>query len=285
MFANPHLKNASQFRSSSPLTNEQIAIYAPSVLASEAHESRGQRYTYIPSIEVIEALRAEGFAPYAVAQTRVKDKSKAEHTKHMVRMRHAHNINALQRGGVVGEEEIPEIILVNSHDGTSSFQIMSGMFRLACSNGLIVGSIQDEIRVRHSGNIINDVVEGSFRVLDEIKQVEERVMEYKQIDLKPEEQLLLANAAIDLRWDRDEDGEAPVRADSLLLPRRMADRKSDLWTTFNRIQESVIRGGVRARTSTGSRTTTRAVQGVNENVKLNKALWTLAEGFAQLKTE
>jgi hypothetical protein len=44
-----------------------------------------------------------------------------------------------------------------------------------------------------------------------------------------------------------------------------------------------VKGGVAGRASTGRRLTTRAVGGVNENVKLNRALWTLADGLAQLK--
>lgn len=284
MFAPTLARTASQFRSNNPLTVDEIARYAPSVLASEAHESRGERYAYIPTIDVLDGLRKEGFVPYAVAQTRVKDQTKREHTKHLVRMRHESQIGSLQRGGIVGAEEIPEIILVNSHDGTSSFQLMSGMFRLVCSNGLIAGNIQDDIRIRHTGNIIGDVIEGSYQVLDSLKEITERVDHYKGIELSAPEQLLLANAAIDLRWDRDEvTHQAPVDASSLVRPRRTADVKPDLWTTFNRIQEHIIKGGVRARMTNGRRTTTRAVQGVNENVKLNKALWALADGFAALK--
>ena len=73
-------------------------------------------------------------------------------------------------------------------------------------------------------------------------------------------------------------------ADSVLRPNRYEDRKPDLWTTFNRIQENIIRGGVRGHTTTGKRTTTREVGGVSENVRLNKALWALADGMAQIKT-
>lgn len=284
MFAPTLARTATQYRGNSPLTPEQFARYAPSVLASEAHESRGERYAYIPTIQVLDGLRAEGFVPYAVAQTRVKDQSKREHTKHLVRLRHESSINALQRGGVVGAEEIPEIVLVNSHDGTSSFQLMSGIFRLVCSNGLIAGNIQDDIRIRHSGNIVDDVIEGSFRVLDNIKEVADRVDTYKGVNLNQAEAYAFANAAIDLRWDRDEESkQAPVEPSSLLVTRRLADTKTDLWTVFNRVQENIIKGGVRATTSTGRRTRTRAVQGVNENVKLNKALWTLADSLAQIK--
>ena len=61
------------------------------------------------------------------------------------------------------------------------------------------------------------------------------------------------------------------------------DSGNDLWTTFNRIQENMIKGGMSGRSKSGRRSTTREVNGVTENVKLNRALWTLADEFAKLK--
>jgi hypothetical protein len=265
--------NQASFRSAAPLSNDQIARYAPSVLAEAAHESRGERYTFIPTISVIDGLRGEGFQPYEVRQTRVRDQSKREHTKHLVRLRHESSITSA--------EEVPEIILINSHDGTSSYQLLSGIFRFVCSNGLIAGDVCSDIRVRHSGNVVDDVIEGATRILEDTEQVIDRIGTYKSITLSEPEQQLFANAALSLRWD---EGKAPVEAERILRPRRWADNKSDLWTAFNRIQENLVKGGVPGRSSTGRRVSSRAVGGVSENVKLNRALWTLADGLAQLKS-
>lgn len=262
----------STFRSQSALSNEQIAYYAPSVMASEAHESRGERYSFIPTIRVIDGLRAEGFQPYEIRQTKVRDAGKREHTKHMVRMRHASSIVA---------DEVPEIILLNSHDGTSSYQIMSGVFRFVCSNGLIAGDMFNNIKVRHSGNVVGDVIEGATRVLEDAKQIGSRIDEYKAITLNYDEQTAFARAALQLRWGDDQ----PVVPGSILRPSRWQDREDNLWTVYNRVQENMMKGGVRGRSATGRRTTTRAVGGVTENVKLNKALWTLADTMAALKLD
>lgn len=263
--------NQFAFRSDSPLSNDQIALYAPSVLATEAHESRGERYSFIPTIDVLEGLRKEGFQPFEVRQTKCRDLGKREHTRHLVRLRH--------ESSIVNAEEVPEIVLLNSHDGSSSYQLLAGLFRFVCSNGLIAGDICNDIRVRHSGNVVDDVIEGSFTVLDNLKQVESRVEQYKSIPLLDSEAQVLASAAIKLRWG----DESPVTTDGLLRANRWEDRKSDLWTVANRLQENLLRGGVRARTSTGKRTHTRAVSGVTENVKLNRALWQITDHFAQLK--
>lgn len=258
-------------RSQSPLTNDQIAYYAPSVVADSAHESRGERYSFIPTINVIDGLRREGFEPFEVRQTRVRDIGKREHTKHMVRLRHG---DAAATDGEVGE-----IILLNSHDGSSSYQLLSGFFRFVCDNGLIAGDVTNDIRVRHSGNVVDNVIEGATRVLDDLQIAQERVETFKSITLAPQEQILFANAALSLRWG----DQVPVSAERVLVPNRWDDRKNDLWTTFNRVQESLVKGGVHGRGRTGRRLTTRAVSGVSENVKLNRALWSLADGMANLK--
>ena len=73
-----------------------------------------------------------------VTQTRVRDEGRREHTKHMIRLRHASQINGA---------EANEIVLLNSHDGTSSYQMLAGMFRFVCSNGLVCGDTVADVRV------------------------------------------------------------------------------------------------------------------------------------------
>jgi hypothetical protein len=107
-------------RSNSPLSDDQIRRVAPSIFADGKHQSRSERYTYIPTIDVLRGLRNEGFQPFMICQTRVRDQGKREHTKHMICMRHADQITG---------EEANEIILLNSHDGTSRYQMLAGAFR------------------------------------------------------------------------------------------------------------------------------------------------------------
>ena len=99
-----------------------------------------------------------------VAQGRSRIAGKSEYTKHMIRMRHA--------GQVTSRPEANEIILINSHDGASSYQMLAGMFRFVCCNGLVVGDVANDIRMPHKGNVQDEVIEGAFRVLDDFAQVE-----------------------------------------------------------------------------------------------------------------
>ena len=270
------------FRTNSPLSDEQIRRAAPSVFAAEPHESRGERYGFIPTSDVLAGLRREGFEVFKAQQTRCRDDGKRAFTKHLLRLRHP-DLGNVETVGT----EIPEIVLINSHDGTSSYQLLAGFFRLVCSNGLIVATSQlDDVKVRHSGNVVHDVIEGSCRVIDNLRQIAPQIDAYKSIAVPRGEQLVLAQAAAALRWDADAAGnlQAPIDPEDLLQARRWDDKQDTLWSTYNRIQENLLKGGVRGRTSTGKRTSTRAVGSVTEDVKLNRGLWRLTEHFAALKT-
>ena len=115
-------QNTFVVRSETPLTEDQMRRAAPSIFAEGKHGSRSERYTYIPTIDVLRGLRHEGFEPFMVCQNKSRIEGKTEFTKHMIRMRHAGQVNT--------RPEANEIILINSHDGASSYQMLSGLFRL-----------------------------------------------------------------------------------------------------------------------------------------------------------
>lgn len=273
MLASKFSRNRASFRSDYPLSDDQIKRVAPSIFAVEKHESRSERYAYIPTSEVLNALRKEGFSPFMVCQAKSRDASKREHTKHMLRLRHATQINSA---------EANEIILLNSHDGSSAYQMMSGMFRFVCANGLICGETMNDVRVRHSRNAVDNVIEGAFRVLDDFEQIGHQRDGMKALTLNAGEQQAFAHAALALKYDT-EVAPAPVTEQQILTAKRIEDRSNDLWTTFNRVQEHLIDGGLRGRTATGQVRQTRPVTGIDQSVKLNRALWILSQEMQKLK--
>jgi len=274
-------RNTRVLRGDAPLDEDQMRAAAPSVFAEGKHASRSERYTYIPTIEVLRGLRKEGFEPYMVAQGASRIEGKAEFTKHMIRMRHA--------GQVQTRPEANEIILINSHDGASSYQMLAGMFRFVCCNGLVVGQVVEDIRIPHKGNIQGEVIEGAFRVLDEFEAVEQHTEAMKALPLEPREEIAFATAALALRFGErpvDETGghqPAPVTAEQLNEARRIGDVGHNLWTTFQRVQENVMRGGQPGRSVQGRRLQTRPVGSIDRGVSLNRALWMLAEEMRQIK--
>jgi len=267
-------------RSDDPLTEDQMRAAAPSIFAVGKHASRSERYTYIPTIDVLRGLHREGFEPFMVAQGLSRVEGKSEFTKHMIRLRHA--------GQVSTRPEANEIILINSHDGASSYQMLAGMFRFVCCNGLVVGDVVEDLRIPHKGDVRGEVIEGAFRVLDEFEFVNEHAAAMKALPLEPAEQIAFATSALALRFgERDTDDAAarpaPVTAEQLNEARRPEDAGRDLWTTFQRVQENALRGGLMGRTVQGRHMRTRPVAAIDRSVHLNRALWTLAEEMRRLK--
>ncbi|TES81902.1 DUF945 domain-containing protein [Burkholderia cepacia] len=267
--------SAPMLRAGSPLSDDQIRRVAPSIFADGKHESRTERYTYIPTIDVLRGLRTEGFQPFMVCQTRVRDFGKREFTKHMLRLRHADRITG---------EEADEIVLLNSHDGTSSYQMLAGAFRFVCQNGMVAGENIADIRVPHKGNVVQNVINGAFDVLDGFDLIREQKDGMRAVALDRDEQHAFARSALALRYDPTApEAPAPISESQLLAPRRFEDRRDDLWTVFNRVQENLTKGGLHGRSRSGRSMSTRPISGIDQNVKLNRALWMLADVMRQMK--
>lgn len=267
-------KHSTFDKQDNPLSDDQLMAVAPSIFAADKHGSRSERYTYIPTIEVVNGLRNEGFLPFMAAQSKCRIEGKTEFTKHMLRFR---------RADMVVADEANEIILINSHDGTSSYQMLAGMFRFVCMNGMVTGDKIDDVRIPHRGNIVDNVIEAAYTIIDEFDVVAESVETMKSLPMSNQESEIFAKAALVLKYD-DEDKNPPIRADQLLLPKRFSDAKDDLWSKFNTIQENLMKGGQPGLDAAGHRTKTRPVRSIDKNVKLNRALWILADEMARLKT-
>ncbi|WP_233890090.1 DUF932 domain-containing protein [Paraburkholderia flagellata] len=267
-------RNAHEYRSEVPLTEDQMRAVAPSIFAREAHESRSERYAYISTGDVLAKLQDEGFSPFMVAQTRVRDDANRDYTKHMIRLRHVNQITAAGAN---------EIILLNSHNGSSSYQMLAGHFRHICKNGMVCGDVLDDIRIPHKGDVVDNVIEGAIRVLSSFEAVDEQREGMQALTLSEAEQTVFARAALSLKYEPSDTTPPPVTERQLLGVRRWEDRAPDLWTTLNKVQENIVRGGLNGRNAAGRRSMTRPVTGIDQNVKLNRALWILAEEMRQLK--
>jgi hypothetical protein len=272
------------FTAGAPMTDLDLRRVAPSIFAIEAHASRSDKFAYIPTYEVLRRLRDEGFVPVRAIQGKSRIEGKAEYTKHMVRFRHPDYAGRAALGGAS-----PEVVLLNAHDGTSSYRVMSGVFRSICTNSMIV--MEDgatDIRISHKGNIVDQVIEGSFTVIEESRLTLEKAEAWTDVKLLTEERNIMAEAAHVLRFgDAEGNTETAIKPAQLLAPRRRDDQGDNLWLTHNVIQENVIRGGLHAwgrdANNRPRRVTTREVKNIDGDVKLNRALWLLSQKMAELK--
>ena len=273
-----------RFDTGRALTEDELRTAAPSIFATEAHTSRSDRFRPIPTIEVLRGLAKEGFYPVGAKQSVARLDDRRDFTKHLVRLRRLDNVQQYTVG-----DTVCEMLLKNANDGTSAYDLMAGLFRIRCLNSLVaLQSSIDSLKVRHSGDVTHKVIEGTYRVLGEAQKALVAPAEWSQIKLETEERKALAEAAHVLRFgDAEGNVKTPIEADQMLAHRRAEDRSNDLWTTFNVVQENTIKGGLKGvgldANNRRRRTTTRAVNGIDQDVKLNRALWTLATRMAELK--
>lgn len=254
------------------LTTEQLRHAVPSAFASSPWHKMSGRYKFVPTSDVIDILRGHGFHPVKAMQSRSRIEGKGEFTRHMLRFRH---VNFLSAAG----QETPELVLSNAHDGTSAYRLMAGIFRLICGNGLTVQSADfGSISVNHSGgaDFHERILDATYQVVEEMPRTLAQIEHWKQIPLTPPQREAFASAALELK------GSGQITPDQLLTPRRAEDRKPDVWTVANVVQENLLKGGLKGIASTGRRRmTTRPVKSVSEDLRLNRALWTLTEKLAE----
>lgn len=264
------------------IDDQRMSRLAPSVFATEASDNTSDKYSFIPTIDVVNILRSQDWVTVAANQSRFRKQSKRDEVKHIVRLRHRSSLDANN----LALDGVPELILTNSHDATSAFRFNLGYYRMVCANGLMAGDTLSSQSVRHIGFNKDKVIEASYRILEDTPKLVESVNTMRNITLSDDEKTILAKSALDLRYDAL--NPSPITASQLLTKRRSSDYNNDLWTQFNLVQENMIKGGLRyyKRDDQGrmiARQRTREVTSIPESSRLNKALWTLAESMRDLK--
>jgi len=268
------------------LMDHELIKTAPSIFAERPYHEVSNRYGFVPTIQVINALRTEGWYPVDATQKNVRIKAKTEFTKHLIRFRRLDN-------DIIVNDSAVELVLTNSHDRSAAFVLHAGIFRIVCANGIVTAdSTFQKISIRHSQNATGHVVEGAYSVVETVPLITNEIEAMSNIDLSEPERHILANAALDYVLPDLKDNEEMLTSRNelvkqVLRPKRAEDTGKDLWSTFNVIQEKCLRGGLRLQKFNQDRmikrTTTREVKSIDKNIKLNKALWSMAEQMKDLK--
>lgn len=275
--------STARFDSARALTSEEMYKIAPSIFAVQKHESRSERFKPIPTIEILKGLENEGFVPVGVKQSNSRDQNKREFTKHLVRLRRIDDDHKYKVG-----DTVCEILLKNANDGTSAYELMAGLFRITCLNSMVAqkGTLEST-KIYHSGNVQDKVIEGTYKVLNQAEYALSAPQDWSKIMLNYEEKNILADSAKIIRFGEIKT-ENEISNAQILNARRAEDIKDDLWTVFNRIQENIIKGGIKFKTvdqETGRvrQARTRQVNAIDQDIKLNRALWHLTKSMAELR--
>jgi hypothetical protein len=223
------------------------------------------RYTFIPTERVLSGLMQAGFVPVDARQAHTRSMSPL-HARHIVRLRRRLETVQLR-------DAVPEVVFLNSHDGTSAYQLRMGIFRVVCTNGLIVSrGALPSICVMHRGNVVDEVVLGALHMAERFESLAGQVERMEGRRLFKDEQLSFAARALALRFAPD----CTVTPGQLLMCRRSEDGGENLWSILNRVQENLLRGGLTRWTPSGRLVRTRRITSIREDVRINSGLWDLA---------
>jgi hypothetical protein len=248
------------------LSPEALRARVPAAFAPGAHDRTSPAYTFISSERILAGLSSAGFLPVEARQA-VRARS-VVHARHLIRLRRRFETVQLR-------DAIPEILFLNSHDGTSAYQLRVGLFRVVCTNGLVVSvGVFPVWRVMHRGDVVEDVVQAALRISERFDTLAASVERMERTPLDRLQQLDFAAQALALRFPKAPQGL--LEPSRFLVPRRSEDVGNDVWRTFNVLQENLLRGGIVRRSASNRLTRTRRITAIREDVRLNSMLWELA---------
>ena len=259
-----------QQRSENGFSLDQLRTIAPSIFAEQPAAKVSDRYGFVPTVDVVEELGNRGLVPVFAGQTMSRDHDNRPFAKHLLRFRP-------QYAPTVVGQSVPEVVLMNSHDGSSGFNLRLGLFRMVCCNGMIISdSVLGQVSVSHRSNAAQIVGDQSIGFMGQIDHIEDRVRRFMDRVLAPTEQTALADEAARLRWGNDR--PAGLNHTDLLIGRRFEDSGDTLWAVLNRIQENIVKGGVNLNRPR-RQSSTRMLRSVTDDARINARLWEAADAL------
>jgi hypothetical protein len=241
-----------------------------SIQQSQRHPTRTTGvYRFVSTREVLEGFSNLGWFPARVREAGVRKAENLGYQKHLVRLRNPDfSLPQLAVG-----DALPEIVLRNAHNGESALHLFAGIFEKVCSNGLIIERSGERVRIPHLGFAIWMVESAVNHLTNILPGAFEERERWRGVMLRRDERLAFADAAATLRFDGT---RFVIDPEDVLMPRRWQQADFCLWSVMNTIQENIMRGGIPQRREDGSTFRSRSVKSVDEEVRLNLALWRLA---------
>jgi hypothetical protein len=251
------------------INEDMLRRKAPAVFATSPNEERtSDRYTFIPTTSVIETLQEDGWEAWDANQVHSRKWSDM-HAKHIVRMRRQKEEERTKVG-----DSFVELLIVNSHNGLQAYNLHAGIFRMVCSNGLIIGDENyGKVKVKHIGYSPDEVISASQKLVSSTNDLYQTRDNWIKRPLSMQERNSFFADAAALRW------ESPHQdtINQVGKPRRVQDDKIDLWSSYNVAQENLTRAGW---IDTKTRRKARKITSISRDVELNSQLWDLAANYA-----
>ena len=258
------------------LTKENIASLAPSVFSTKPSSDVSSKYTHIPTEKVIDDMEQLGWKPIEAKQVKARKNSTKGFQKHLLVFRN----DDVVINGDDGDTVFPQILLTNSHDGKNSFQFQAGLYRMICSNGLVIADTQFEaVKMRHMGYTFEDLQIKIKEMVAKLPLTVESMNKMKETILEETEILSFAREAIATRFNKEELRRIEVDLKDLTFPIRKEDEGNDVWSVFNVVQEKLLTGDFNYRAG-GKVRKAREVKNFKQDMLINKRLFDVALEYA-----
>ena len=255
------------------LTKEKIREIASSVFTEVADsKTTSKHYVHIPTEQVIDDMSSLGWG--VVDAKQVNTRKNPGFQKHMV----VFGNNDLVVEGKDGDTVMPRILMTNSHDGKNAFQFQAGLYRLVCSNGLVIADAEfANMKIRHMGYDLTELKTVINEIVEKLPLTVECMNKLKSKQLSEEEKAEFAKEALRTRLP-----EAQISSftyeniQDLLNPTRNEDEGNDMWSVYNVIQEKIVHGMFETFGARGKVRKARKIKNFQQDTRVNKELYTLA---------
>jgi hypothetical protein len=262
------------------LTKEQLREICPIAFKSApTNPGVTEKYLFVNTETIIDDLGKLGWKPVTAAMRKSRGKDTI-FSKHMVSFQNP-DIKITSKDG---DDAFPRIIMTNSHDGLQAFKFSVGIFRLVCSNGLVVADEKfSEFKIRHKGYTFAELRDVVAQAVKDLPNKVEVLNKMRNKILTQDEKQKLALDALLIRAgitpDSDKAKEFEYDQETIqdiLEPKREADKGDDLWKTFNVIQEKITQGEFNAALKGAKVRKVRKIKSFEKDLQVNKELFKLA---------
>lgn len=268
-------KKAQDFKGNviNSISMDEAVKRAPAIAATKPAEYINlNRYKFTPTTEIISHMRDMGYLLTGAKQSNTKIGLRRNYGTHIVEFQHP-QLYIKDAGGNV--EARPQIVLLNSHDGSRPINFDMGIFRLVCSNGLVVKSMDfGSFKERHTKYTFQEVKDLIDSKVSGLQTVVDTINRWSGREMTSKERTQFAVDALLLRAGEERTMEN-YEIQSILEPKRDADKGNTLWKTYNIVQENLIKGGFQMNNRQA-----RGITNPVQDMVLNKDLWQLAESYA-----
>jgi hypothetical protein len=257
------------------LSRNEIYKRAPQVYTKEPMNSKvSKKYTFIPTYQIIEDMKTLGWEVCQAVTMKTSDANQKKYGKHMIKFFNP----AISIQGEDGQPDAyPQILVINNHRGWGRFRFEVGIFRLVCSNGLVVkDKDMGSFVMRHLGYSFAELQELVGKAVQALPNVVKKINFMESTIMTGPQMTKFATEALKLRMGKDTSPSDSELAE-LLRPYRKEDEGNSIWRVFNRVQEKLIKGGFTMANNAKKERKVRSINNMLKDVELNQQLWSLTD--------